>query len=61
MADKGKGAAGGVGGIWFLGFLGAFIYYIHTHSGTFWLVLIAIMKAIVWPAFLVFHLLSLKP
>jgi len=61
MADKSKRAAGGVGGIWFLGFLGALVFYIHTHSGTFWLVLVAIMKATVWPAFLVYHLLSLKP
>jgi len=62
MADKGKkGAAGGAGGIWFLGFIGALVYYIHTHSGTFWLVLLAIMKAVVWPALLVYHLLALKP
>jgi len=26
----------GAGGIWFLGFVGAFVYYIHFHSGTFW-------------------------
>ena len=62
VADKGKrGAAGGAGGIWFLGFIGALVYYIHTHSGTFWLVLLAIMKSMVWPAFLVYHLLTLKP
>ena len=29
--------------------------------GTLLLVLLAIMKAIVWPAFLVYHLLALKP
>ena len=52
---------GGAGGIWFLGFIGALIYYVHTHSGTFWLVLLAIMKAVVWPTFLVYHLLLLKP
>ena len=62
MADKGKrSAAGGVGGIWFLGFIGALVYYVHTHSGTFWLALLAIMKSMVWPAFLVYHLLTLKP
>ena len=44
-------------GIWFLGFIGALVYYLHIHSGTFWLVVLAILKAIVWPAFLVYHLL----
>jgi hypothetical protein len=50
---------GGAGGIWFLGFVGALVYYLHTHSGTFWLVLLAIMKAVVWPTLLVYHLLTL--
>ena len=49
--------AGGAGGLWFLGFIGALVYYLHVHSGTFWLVILAFLKAIVWPAFLVYHLL----
>jgi hypothetical protein len=49
--------AGGMGGLWFLGFIGAVVYYLHVHSGTFWLVILAFLKAIVWPAFLVYHLL----
>jgi hypothetical protein len=48
---------GGSNGIWFLGFIGALVYYLHVHSGTFWLVILAILKAIVWPAFLVYHVL----
>jgi hypothetical protein len=48
---------GGGHGIWFLGFIGALVYYLHVHSGTFWLVILATLKAIVWPAFLVYHLL----
>ncbi|HZU79622.1 MAG TPA: hypothetical protein VE991_06870 [Acidimicrobiales bacterium] len=61
MADKkGGGSAGPLGGIWFLGFLGALVYYLHTHSGTVWLVLVAFMKAVVWPAFLVYHVLGVK-
>lgn len=58
MADK-KAKAGGAGGVWFLGFLGALVYYLHTHSGTFWLVVVAVVKAVLWPAFLVYHLLGL--
>ena len=53
-----NGAAGG--GIWFLGFLGALVYYIHYHSGTFWLVVLAFLKSLVWPAFVVYHVLQLK-
>lgn len=50
---------GGVGGIWLLGFIGALCYYLHTHSGTFWLVLVAFMKSVFWPTFVVYHVLSL--
>ena len=66
MSKDGKATANGraarrsaVGGLWFLGFLGALVYYLHTHSGTFWLVLVAFLKALVWPAFVVYHVLSL--
>ena len=52
-------AHGGAGGLWFLGFLGALVYYLHFHSGTLWLVVLAVLKSLVWPAFLVYHLLAL--
>ncbi|HSX23994.1 MAG TPA: hypothetical protein VLE74_02730 [Candidatus Saccharimonadales bacterium] len=51
------GKTGGGSGIWFFGFIGALVYYLHFHSGTFWLVVIAVFKAIFWPAYLVYHLL----
>lgn len=47
---------GGAGGLWFAGFLGALIYFLHFHSGTLWLVILAIIKALFWPAVLVYHL-----
>jgi hypothetical protein len=47
----------GGGGVWFMGFIGTLVYYLHDHSGTFWLVILAILKAIVWPAVLVYYLL----
>jgi hypothetical protein len=53
-------ASGGAGGIWFLGFIGALVYYIHYHSGTFWLVILAFLKSVVWPAFVVYHVVQLK-
>jgi hypothetical protein len=50
----------GAGGLWFLGFIGALVYYIHFHSGTFWLVVLAFAKSIFWPAFVVYQVLTLK-
>ena len=50
---------GPANGIWFLGFVGALVYYLNHESGTFWLVVLAVLKAIVWPALLVYHLLGL--
>lgn len=49
---------GDAGGIWFLGFIGALVYFFHSHPSTFWLVILAILKAIVWPAFLVYYLFT---
>ncbi|MEK6927068.1 MAG: hypothetical protein AABX11_01410 [Nanoarchaeota archaeon] len=40
-----------------LGFLGAAIYYISTATG-FWAGVLGILKALVWPAFLVFEALK---
>jgi hypothetical protein len=40
-----------------LGFIGAAIYYISTATG-FWMGVLGILKALVWPAFLVFQLLK---
>lgn len=45
------------GGIYGLGFLGAVIYYISTAT-SFWNGVLGILKAVVWPAFLVFELLK---
>lgn len=48
-------ACGGWG--YFLGFIGAAIYYISNASG-FWMGVLGFLKALVWPAFLVFELLK---
>ena len=45
------------GGFYGLGFIGALIYYISTTTG-FWMVILGILKAIVWPGFLVYELLK---
>ena len=46
------------GGIYCLGFLGAAIYYLQNATG-FWNGVLGVLKAIVWPAFLVYKLLGL--
>jgi len=56
---KKKTGGGGVagGGLYGLGFLGAAIYFIST-ADTFWIGVLGFLKALVWPAFLVFKLLE---
>ena len=45
------------GGIYGLGFIGAAIYYISNSTG-FWMGVLGILKAAVWPAFVVYNLLK---
>lgn len=51
---KNNGAVGG--GVYGLAFIGALIYFIQ-HATSFWGGVLGILKAIVWPAMLVYHLL----
>ncbi len=45
----------GPGAIYGLGVIGAAIYYLQ-HATTLWLGILGILKALVWPAFIVFRL-----
>lgn len=56
MKGKFGGNASG-GAIYGLGFIGAVVYYIGSAS-TFWLGVLGFLKAIVWPAFLVYEALK---
>jgi hypothetical protein len=38
-----------------LGFIGAAVYFV-SNAGTFWLGVLGFLKALVWPAFLVYEL-----
>jgi hypothetical protein len=51
-----KGPCGGCA--YGLGVIGAAVYYISVASG-FWVGVLGVLKALVWPAFLVFELLKL--
>ncbi len=62
MADKdgrawGNRSAGGGNAVYGLGLIGALVYYIQQADG-FWSVILGILKAIVWPAFVVYDLLK---
>ena len=45
------------GSVYFVGFIGAVIYYIQQANG-FWEGVLGVLKALVWPAFLVYKMLS---
>jgi len=51
---KGCGSGGCAYG---LGFIGAVVYYFSTATG-FWVGVLGILKALVWPAFVVFELMK---
>lgn len=51
------GAHAGGGAVYGLGFLGALVYYIQ-HATSFWNGLLGVLKAIIWPALLVFQALG---
>lgn len=44
-------------GIYGLGFLGSAVYYISTATG-FWMGVLGVLKAMVWPAFLIYGALK---
>ena len=47
----------GCGAIYGIGLIGAAVYFIG-QAGTFWLGVLGLLKAIVWPAFLVYYALK---
>ncbi|MCH8945351.1 MAG: hypothetical protein IIA85_00315 [Nanoarchaeota archaeon] len=49
---------GSSGCVYFLGFLGATVFYIQQATG-FWMGVLGVLKAFVWPAFVVFKLLGM--
>lgn len=49
--------SGSSGAVYGLGFLGAAIYFISTATG-FWVGVLGLLKAIVWPAFVVYEVLK---
>jgi hypothetical protein len=55
---KCKCSGNGIGeGVYGLGFLGALIYYIH-HADSFWVGVLGFLKALVWPAILIYKIME---
>lgn len=52
-----KNVGDGGGFAYFLGFIGAAVYYIQ-QANSFWDGVIGVLKAFVWPAFLIYGLLD---
>lgn len=49
---------GAVGFFMFLAYIGAVIYFINKSNGGFWEVILAFLQAVVWPVYLIFHVLT---
>jgi hypothetical protein len=49
--------AGGGNAVYGLGLVGALVYYIQ-HAHGFWPVVVGVLKALVWPAFVIYDLLT---
>lgn len=41
-----------------MAYIGAAIYFVSRSDGAFWSVIVGLLQAIVWPAYLIFHVLQ---
>ena len=48
---------GSWGFVFLLAYVGAAIYFISISSGTFWGVILGLLQAIVWPVYVMYHVL----
>jgi hypothetical protein len=46
------------GFIFVLAYIGAAIYFVSVSDGSFWGVVLGLLQAIVWPVYVVFHVLQ---
>jgi hypothetical protein len=59
MAREGRSIVrdGPWGFIFVVAYVGAAIYFVSASDGSFWGVILGLLQAIVWPAYVVFHVL----
>lgn len=55
---RGAGNTGFFGGSYGLTIIGAAVYFVG-HAGSFWAGVLGILKALVWPAFVIYKVLEL--
>lgn len=58
MKDKNYGGSHGGDAVYGLGLIGAAVYFIG-QADTFWMGVLGFLKALVWPAFLIYELFKL--
>lgn len=51
------GSGGPLGFFGLLAYIGAVIYFIGVTNGGFWAVILALLKAIIWPVYVVYNVL----
>lgn len=51
------GTDGQLGFFGFLAYIGAAIYFVGLTNGAFWAVLLALLKAIIWPVYVIYNVL----
>ncbi|WP_141880390.1 hypothetical protein [Homoserinimonas aerilata] len=59
MAKNNASAAAPWGFFGLLAYIGAAIYFVSVSDGTFWAVILGLLQAIVWPVYVVYHVLVL--
>jgi hypothetical protein len=47
--------SGSWGLFWLLAYIGAAVYFVSRSDGSFWGVVLGLLQAIVWPAYVVYH------
>ena len=50
--------AGPWGAVFLVAYVGAAIYFVSGSDGTFWGVILGLLQAAVWPAYVLFHVLE---
>lgn len=51
--------AGPSGFMFLLAYIGAAIYFVQRSNGGFWDVILGLLQAVVWPVYVMYHLLQL--
>jgi len=57
--SRSRGRSFTLGVLGLMAYIGAAIYFISHSDGSFWGVILGLLQALVWPVYLVFHLLTL--